>query len=503
MLKVKQVEIDNEHNLVKTKAGYIFDSSTNNWAITEGVNRKIFNFSSVNASENFINEFKKVTAFYLENKSLSHANNIFSKTKMLINYSGENVGELNIQHFLNYKASLKIQSQGVLSTIAGALKRWVELGYAGISNELYVLLNEIKLTGNPKGEAVATMDPINGPLSEIEYQALHDALELAYEKEEISVREYLLVRLFVSIGMRPIQYAGMKLSDLHISKGEEGNDIYLLRIPRAKKRSVSRTHFLERKISEKIALRFEKQKKEVESQYAGFERLEDLPLFPSKREDGWAEELQKFKEHSTSFEISRELTNIVDRLRVMSERTNDILRVTSRRLRRTVGTRTAQEGHGALIIAEVLDHTDIQNVGVYVQVSEEIMARIDKAIALKMAPMAQAFKGILINDESNAVRGNDPASRIFAPKETGGFKPAGNCGSLNMCNFLAPLACYTCISFQPWLDGPHEQVLESLIANRERLNNISGQRIAAIEDKTILAVAHVVSLCQKKLGGEK
>ena len=41
-----------------------------------------------------------------------------------------------------------------------------------------------------------------------------------------------------------------------------------------------------------------------------------------------------------------------------------------------------------------------------------ILERIDRAIALQMAPLAQAFAGVLIRDESQARRGNDPTSRI-------------------------------------------------------------------------------------------
>ncbi|HEY2606133.1 MAG TPA: site-specific integrase, partial [Paraburkholderia sp.] len=55
---------------------------------------------------------------------------------------------------------------------------------------------------------------------------------------------------------------------------------------------------------------------------------------------------------------------------------------------------------------------------------------------------------------------------------------------------------YTCNSFEPWLDGPHEQVLEYLIVERERLIAAGDARIASINDRTILAVAEVIQLCE-------
>jgi hypothetical protein len=35
------------------------------------------------------------------------------------------------------------------------------------------------------------------------------------------------------------------------------------------------------------------------------------------------------------------------------------------------------EGHGELIIAELLDHSDTQNVGVYVQATPEIVESVE------------------------------------------------------------------------------------------------------------------------------
>lgn len=78
------------------------------------------------------------------------------------------------------------------------------------------------------------------------------------------------------------------------------------------------------------------------------------------------------------------------------------------------------------------------------------------------------------------------------------MKPMGSCGKHGFCGLLAPVACYTCVSFQPWLDGPHEAVLDYLLGERERLTSTADLRIAAINDRTILAVAEVVRLCQAR-----
>ena len=126
-----------------------------------------------------------------------------------------------------------------------------------------------------------------------------------------------------------------------------------------------------------------------------------------------------------------------------SERTGESLNVAPIRFRRTFGTRAAQEGYGELVIAELLDHTDTQHVGVYVGSVPEIAERIDRAVAMSLAPLAQAFAGILISDESEATRAGDPASRILDYR-TDQTKPMGSCGQHSVCSFNAPIACYTC-----------------------------------------------------------
>ena len=163
------------------------------------------------------------------------------------------------------------------------------------------------------------------------------------------------------------------------------------------------------------------------------------------------------------------------------------------RFRYTLGTNLGREGHGELVIAEALGHSDTQNVGVYVRNSPEIVERLDKAVAIQLAPIAQAFQGLLIPSERDARRGSDRNSRI-----SNGEVSFGNCGSYGFCSASAPVACYTCSFFQPWLDGPHESFLDHLIEERDAVFEQMGDiKIAAVNDRLILAVSDVVDRCRK------
>jgi len=176
----------------------------------------------------------------------------------------------------------------------------------------------------------------------------------------------------------------------------------------------------------------------------------------------------------------------------VSERTGFPLHIMPVRFRRTIGTRAAEEGHPPLVIAKLLDHSDTQNVMVYSANSPAVLERIDRALAMELAPLAQAFAGKLVDGSDGP---KNPSKKIIDLRIDRSGDAMGECGQHSFCGFNAPIACYTCSSFEAWLDGPHEAVLNHLVARRERLLAQSDQRMASINDRTILAVAAVVQKC--------
>jgi len=225
----------------------------------------------------------------------------------------------------------------------------------------------------------------------------------------------------------------------------------------------------------------------------------ELPLFPDykalKEVAGAPVRLRAALEtdrlHIASKDVTRVCRLIVKETQIFSERTGELLKITSNRFRYTTGTRAAREGFGEMVIAELLDHSDNQNAGVYIENIPEHVASLDKAVGQQLAPYAQAFSGVIVDSEGAAKRGDELASRIKIDGEG-----VGTCGEYGFCGASVPVPCYTCIHFQPWLDGPHELVYEELIAERERLLKVTDDtQIAAVNDRSILAVADVVQRC--------
>lgn len=403
------------------------------------------------------------------------------------------VTRISQAHILNYRAS-PAANNGKLAAVAGVLKLWFELELPGLTSDAYQLVCQLRLTGNLKGEAVRTMDPHDGPLTDLEREAFLSRLGDAHATGALSREAHALGLVCSSLAPRPIQVAGLKVRDLVYDSTPDGPDNFRLEVPRAKQGLPPRSEFTTRVLNREIGLILKAQADGVvERLTAEFENAGDIPLFPTTRNTG--EEAAGFEYHYTAATLRGLIAQLLTDLGACSERTGGTLNLNASRFRRTLGTNAAKEGHGPLVIAALLDHSDTQNVACYTEAGEGFIKHLDRTMAFQLGKLAQAFAGLLIPNEDSALRAGDKCSQIVAPEQTGHFNPVGNCGSFSFCALNAPLACYTCRNFQPWLEAPHEAVLEWLLSERRRLVAVGDLRIASVRDRTILAVAAVVLAC--------
>jgi integrase len=481
--------------VARTRDGTSFDPEADVWSYRDNSVTVRLDFSMLRAELPFRQCAKAVLRWYAENKSPSHLMNLFDRLEHFLSAQRFPARQIDSAMLLNYRASLPKARAWYFGTLGGLILKWRALGYEGIADDAASLIKATRVAGNRKGEAVLTLDAKSGPLTDVESQGIASALEAALDNGSVPEDDYLLAQLFILLGQRAVQYAALKVRDLHVIESSDGTRAYLLRIPRAKQQNQpSRTAFRERLLIPRVGERLHRHCVQLRDQYG--DQLSDagnVPMFP-------ASSLRKeappaFRLHRTSDSLAETFGRTLRKLNVMSERTGARIHIAPLRFRRTIGTRAAIEGHGELVIAELLDHNDTQNVGVYTQADPQIIERIDRAVAMRLAPMAQAFAGVLIDGESQALRGDDPTSRIYGPHIDPAMHPMGSCGKHGFCGLMAPIACYTCRSFQPWRDGPHEAVLEHLLNERERFVGKSDVRIASVNDRTILAVAEVVRLC--------
>lgn len=489
-----------------SKAGYAFVPNDSSWSLSKDVILNLGNLKEVlepKTASGFINTL----IYYAENLSANHTQNILGRFKHMIRVSNSPL--INTSSLINYRSGLSDQHQWYLGTIRGFLKKWNELGHIGVESDVIDLLNGWALKGNEKGDLIKRLDPKNGPLTDIELLAFNERATQAFEQDKIRLSDLALALCISNTGRRAIQISHLKVKDVLQGKNRQGEPTYLLNIPRAKQRGAEfRGQFKQFAITRDLWVILTSHAQDVIFKVKNIltfllpetDQLA-LPLFPNFQD---FEDIPTLKElqhlsamghiHTKANKISETLKRIGTVAEIYSERTGEPLQLSSSRFRYTIGTRAAREGFGEMVIAELLDHSDTQNAGVYIQNIPEHVQKLDQAIGLYLAPYAQAFAGVLVDSAKQAIRGDDPRSQIR--NEAQGI---GTCGLHGFCGANAPIPCYTCIHFQPWLDGPHERVYQGLINERERLLDITGDIvIAAINDRTIIAVADVIQRCDKR-----
>lgn len=510
------IEISNVPDGRTTIDGYRFDSRSSLWKISR--NHTInWDLLKPSVTPNFMSGFKSVIAEYACTRSAAHTRSCYERLKHFCEWEAARngpVSQISAISIANYRSSLDSSRKWYVGTIAGLIRRWDKLGYAGIGEGVVQMLAGWRLTGNKKGEAIQLQSPTDGALTDLEFESLYSALTAAYENGELSLSDFVLAMLCIFSGRRPAQLADLQAHDLVEATAGDGLTEYVLNVPRRKVRGGSfREEFKPFAMSidsgraaRALVQHNNKKLSDIQAARRSSSSLNpgSLPLFPK-----WSE-VERFVElsdqqrselpvdilHQATGAISSRISKIASETGAISERTKDVLNVFPLRLRRTIGTRAAREGLGELVIAEILDHGDIQNTRVYVENTPEHVNAINQAVALQLAPLAQAFSGQLIETAAQALRGDDPSSCIRSSSGS----VMGNCGHYGFCGALAPIACYTCKNFQAWVDGPHQEVLDKLLADNERVSKLTGDPgIVKIMDRTILAVTRVIQLCDERI----
>ncbi|NNA26928.1 site-specific integrase [Pseudomonas lundensis] len=477
--------------------GYEVEISSNYWKLNKD---KAFTFDTLPEwlGQDIQSSFRQVLAIYGETSSAAYTQTLFYRLKeYFCSVSASSL--FSPASIISYRDQLGKKDDWQLSSIRAFIRSWVSLGYPGIPAETLEMMEKWKIKGNEKGYAVQSMCPESGPLTDIEMQGIVSGVTEGYADGRLSLRDTCYAMILAMTGRRPIQITSLKLKDLIKAEGK-----YFINFPRAKQKSGSwRSSFKRFQIVEDLWMLLQSQAKAVRESFNEIVEdpipalLEDeLPLFPGPRQHEAKNNLEALLEgdelHALLVEVTQTMILVKFVIKVVSERTGGVTHLNPYRFRYTLGTNLAREGRGEYIIAEALDHSDIQNTGVYVKNIPDIVKHIDKAVALALAPIAQAFQGVLVTDETRARRGSDRASRICSSNGN-----VGTCGSYGFCGALAPIACYTCAHFQPWLDGPHEFVLDQLIGERDNVFASTGDlKIASVNDRLILAVSDVVARCK-------
>jgi integrase len=309
--------------------------------------------------------------------------------------------------------------------------------------DLALALKAIRAQGNIKGAAVRFHDPLKGPLDQDEQRIVARAIAAGAGTPS----DRAVVMLHFELGLNPQSTARMRNNDLRVFSANLIDDgrsetitKYQIQAPRVKKRREFR-ETKTRPISDKLGELL------LELRCGG----QDDPLFhwlsPDAPEDG----------------INQAMMRFATAARLISPRTRFLLNLTPRRFRFTLATEMAREGASRERIAEVLDHTDLQNVTVYVEAASFIVDQLGERFDQMFDPLVQRFRGRIVDSRVQPAFPEVPRRVIpgdivqlpTAPLNVGGI---GMCGrdvrKDGLCRLAPPLTCYPCEFFAASAQDP-------------------------------------------------
>ena len=488
--------------LRKSSAGYEFDENSDLWQLDGSIKVNIGFLADLDVEEKTIEGFRKALSRYAQELSSSTTFNIVGRAK---HFFGTTLAkEISAKALSTYLSTLDDDNEWYLGMLRGFFDSWYEWGFPGISKEVFRYLDDLTIRGNKKGIAVLMRCPYSGPYTQLEQQSLLFGLANAYEERRLNQDEYSFLLAICMTGRRPVQIRYLKSGDLGFTESNGGHDYYL-DIPRAKQRGGAsfRAEIKRIPICKDLYDALQDQRKividwvEQHVGKIGKDIEAQLPLFPEY--ERFLGRTSRDLEHllpTDYLHITKDTANAV-RMKLNAqvvaycERTGDRLIIGFTRLRRTFANNLGAEGFGPMVIAEALDHSDTQQVAVYARPYKETAEVIDELMAPIMAPLAMAFAGILVDAERDAVRGNDPHSRV----KLNTASQVGSCGESAFCAD-GWKSCYVCRKFQPWLNGPHEKAREELLRERQiqKQAKVSDQVIRA-SDRVLVAIEQVIQMC--------
>ncbi|SDJ32815.1 hypothetical protein [Pseudomonas abietaniphila] len=373
----------------------------------------------------------------------------------------------------------------------------------GFCEEYASELDAIKIPGGPKGEAVRSQDPEQGPLHpHLEMSLITNALRTDKGTEFEHYQQRAAIALCKSYGRNCANFIALREEDMFDAVEDPEEPEWMLKIPRIKKGFRSaRSDFLLEPMDDDVRTHVQA----LITRNQTFESLVEVndklipcarPLF--RRLDANHERLQvgdyESAYHIYTTHFGKLLRDFATRMGLFSPITQQPMLLSARRFRYTVGTTYAAMGVSRKELARRLDHSDLQHVQVYYDILDVLTYALDKAAVLEYSRFVRLFLGgSAVHDLSDI----EPQRLIItdAHSHPGDVASVGACGLDALCHKYPPWSCYLCPKFHPYKSPIHEYILEFLVrAHNERPES---QTIGVHRVDVILAVGQVVRMCEE------
>lgn len=153
------------------------------------------------------------------------------------------------------------------------------------------------------------------------------------------------------------------------------------------------------------------------------------------------------------------------------------------RFKHTMLTRAAINGATAFELAELAMHSNLESVQYYIDAIPEARAAVRESVGPILKSIAMRFTNTFYEGGYMEAVEKLP-NQIKRHYGIDKGKPVGVCGANINCMLNAPIACLTCVKFEPFTDAPFDEIKDFLVESKEGESDL---RIAGIYDEYIEA----------------
>ena len=148
-----------------SRAGREFDPAADRWVLSKDVTLNL-GLALCRLPASLRDPYRAVMTHVARTYSPSYCGNLQGFLIPFLRQAGTD--PFTTTALLNYRAGLGRSTEHLLGYVRTFLKHWHRLGYPGVTSEVMALLDSWTLKGNDKGAAVKSLDPLQGPLDDLE-----------------------------------------------------------------------------------------------------------------------------------------------------------------------------------------------------------------------------------------------------------------------------------------------------------------------------------------------
>ncbi len=362
------------------------------WSLDYGIK---INFNQLIGIDKFLMLIKSTFACCLKKHSVSYVRKMFFAIKHYQKEVKGGVIEFSYGEVANYFNRFECDNYTHSETMKYFLLKLNSQFPDLLDNSVKELIQNVRVKKPDAKKSVNTHDYDKGPFSDKQLNEIIRLSTLAFQQQQITVSNYLMLTLLIYSGRRPFQINLIQIQDVVSLHGK-----YFINVPQIKQKNTYRQTFTKLEIPEGLYshLRFLSNAvvELVESTLnikLSYNQNQELPVFistaPFKTKMVTVDSLKNGDLVITSRQFASRIKWTVNKSITTSS--IDFGNINSRRFRYTLGTKAAEKGFCAAAIAKALDHTSSKSVRSYVHNNANNGAKINAIMNSVMIPIANLF----------------------------------------------------------------------------------------------------------------